>query len=177
MRETWLAWPTQPEYIKIFVGYLVIAVSISVIRAMRIIKSHCSLSKKVPISLNGLRDGSIHATMLSDLALANKISHEPLPISPPAGETVNHTERTIPGTLRLADIRFRFLWEKSYQAAKSMERLCLLTVLLSFLVFFYSLSWILRGDFPSEGQISLGVLLLANIAQRTSVLVLGIAAS
>jgi hypothetical protein len=126
-----------------------------------------------------LSNGAISADLIAKAALANKMAAEPLlkthrnPEFPLAVDD----EKILRSTIQAAKNRFRHLWKKSHAAVKSMERLAVITLLVSFLVFGYALSLTLRGDFMSEGTVSIASLMVVNIAARVVSLVLGLAVS
>jgi hypothetical protein len=139
---------------------------------------HCSFSRREQVSLESLSDGAISADLFAKAALANKMA-EPLwktHRNPDVSLAVDD-EKILRSTIQAAKNRFRHLWKKSHAAVKSMERLGVITLLVSFLVFGYALSLVLRGDFISEGTVSVASLMVVNIAARVVSLVLGLVVS
>jgi hypothetical protein len=104
-----------------------------VARAFGLARRLYRFSRRRHISLQDLRDGKMDAGLLAQAALTNAVSCEPWEKSSAGVPPLCAGEDAPSQTLRMADSKFLYLWDRSRAHVSLIEKLFQLTLLLSFL--------------------------------------------
>jgi hypothetical protein len=178
MHELRLFLAKQTILVTIFIVYLFIAICISIIRLLRLIRMHHSFSKRQPISPENLIRGDISARLLAKMALSDRVAYQSSPGS--GAPKILLTEKdikTVQHTLNEANIEFSHLQEISCRIVRSIKRLVPFTLLVSCLVTLFDAMSILHGGYMTERKVTGIVQLLEAVADLARLLSWGIAVS
>lgn len=155
MYELRLFLAKQSVVATIFIAYLFVVVSISIVRSLRLARLHCSFSRPRPVSLRNLIDGDINGTLLAKIALGSTVRCEPLFASHNPKALLSRTdEDAIQHTINKAKDEFRRLWETSRTIVRSIKRLVPFTLLLTCTVTIFEAIYLLRGGYMTERKIA-----------------------
>ena len=139
-------WATEPIHARLFVLFILVVCCVAFVHALRLTYCLFAFGKRTRILLSNILDeATVNADLLAKSALTNSVSYVA------SSKTPNRDARPGAGAdvalqrLKAADQRFSYLWEKARTEVTSINKLVVLTLLLSLLVIVY-------GAFPTWNE-------------------------
>ena len=142
------SWSAEHVHAKVFLLYLSYALCVTVVRSLRAGIRLYSFGDRQAVSYERLLNGAMNSDQFADAALSNRVTYQSVGVLDSSEATRSAAFRT----LRRAEIRFAYLWEKNYSSVAASRRLVSLTFLVSLLFVSVGVSGILDGRFlrPSD---------------------------
>jgi hypothetical protein len=127
-----LHWPDAPTSIRILLFCLSLALIWAIIRALNLAWRLFSVRRK-RMSIEDLRSDSIRPDVFAESAFANQVRFEPISAGNTQPDKSRGTadDRVVLQALRIADIKFHYIFGSSKMKTAALKRLLWLTALVS----------------------------------------------